>query len=68
MSHVLARAIIAEMTMVCTNVILTVVNIAVERINRKRSIHKMMGVEMGVMQQSNEVGKGQGKRWGDKGE
>ena len=50
--------------MVRTNVILIVVNIAFERIYRKRSICKKMGVEMGAMQQSNGVGRGGGKIWG----
>ena len=55
--------------MVCTNVILMVVDIAFERMNRKRSIHKRMGIEMSAMQQSNGVGKGQEGGWGeDKGE
>ena len=56
--------------MVCTNIISMVVNITIERIDRKRSVrNKMMGVEMGVMQQSNGVGNGLGEGSGeDKGE
>ena len=53
MSHVIAQATIVEMTMILTNVMLVVVNIAFERINRKCSIRKRMGVEMGAMQQPN---------------
>ena len=50
--------------MVCANVILMVVNIAFERTNRKRSMRKRMGVEMGAMQQSNGVGRGGGEDGG----
>ena len=52
------------MKLVRTNVILIVVNTAFERIYRKHSICKKMGVEMGAMQQSNGVGRGGGKDGG----
>ena len=69
MSRVIARATIVEMTMVRINVISMVVNIAIERNDRKHSIRKVMGAEMGATQQPNGVGKGRGEGWGeDKGE
>ena len=50
--------------MVRANIILMVVNIAFERINRKHSIRNRMRVQMGAMQQSNGVGRGGGEDGG----
>ena len=53
MSRVIARARIVEMIMVRINVILMVVDIAFERIDRKYSMRKRIGVEIGgALQQS----------------
>ena len=69
LSHVCARATIAEMPFVCTNGILMVVNIAFNDSTKNAYVmRKQRADERGAMQQSNGDWKGPGGRGWEKGE